>query len=78
VPVAAPTHGVPAHRVGALEEDRPRHRGGRDAHPLMVAFYFIFVSPLGLLMRVRGGPLHLKAPTGSNWTPHRNQDADLG
>jgi hypothetical protein len=44
----------------------------------MVAFYFIFVSPLGLLMRVRGGPLHLKAPTGSNWTPHRNQDADLG
>lgn len=44
---------------------------------LMVIFYFIFVLPLGLFMRLRGDPLHLKARTGSNWTPHRDQDANL-
>ncbi len=44
---------------------------------LMVVFYFIFVLPLGLIMRMRGDPLHLKAPKGSNWTPHRDQDANL-
>lgn len=44
---------------------------------LMVVFYFVFVLPLGLIMRMRGDPLHLKAPKGSNWTPHRNQDANL-
>lgn len=44
---------------------------------LMVVFYFIFVLPLGLLLRLRSDPLHLKAPHGSNWTPHRNQDANL-
>ena len=43
----------------------------------MVVFYFVFVLPLGLIMRRRGDPLHLKAPKGSNWTPHRNQDANL-
>jgi hypothetical protein len=44
---------------------------------LMVVFYFIFVLPLGLLMRLRGDPLHLKKPPGSNWTPHRSHDANL-
>ena len=44
---------------------------------LMVIFYFIFVLPLGLIMRLRGDPLHLREPQGSNWTPHRSQDANL-
>ncbi|HVO27474.1 MAG TPA: hypothetical protein VMW56_28000 [Candidatus Margulisiibacteriota bacterium] len=44
---------------------------------LMVVFYFLFVLPIGLLMRMRGDPLHLKEPQGSNWTPHRSQDANL-
>jgi hypothetical protein len=44
---------------------------------LMVVFYFLLVLPLGLVMRMRSDPLHLKAPHGSNWTPHRNQDANL-
>ncbi len=44
---------------------------------LMVVFFFVFVLPLGLLMRLRGDPLHLKVPEGSNWTPHRNQDPSL-
>jgi hypothetical protein len=44
---------------------------------LMVVFYFVFVLPLGLFMRLRGDPLHLKRPQGSNWTPHRSPDANL-
>jgi hypothetical protein len=44
---------------------------------LMVAFFFLFVLPLGLIMRMRGDPLHLRPPQGGNWTPHRNQDATL-
>jgi hypothetical protein len=44
---------------------------------LMVVFYFVLVLPLGLVMRMRGDPLHLKAPHGSNWTPHRDQPANL-
>ena len=44
---------------------------------LMVVFYFLFVLPLGLIMRLRGDPLHLKPPTGTNWTPHREQSANL-
>ena len=44
---------------------------------LMIVFFFIFVLPLGLILRLRGDPLHLKAPAGSNWTPHRDQDATL-
>lgn len=44
---------------------------------LMVVFYFVLVLPLGLFLRLRGDPLHLKAPEGSNWTPHRDQEATL-
>lgn len=44
---------------------------------LMIVFYFVLVLPLGLVMRMRGDPLHLKAPQGSNWTPHRDQAANL-
>jgi len=44
---------------------------------LMVVLYFVLVLPLGLVMRMRGDPLHLKDPHGSNWTPHRHQDANL-
>ena len=44
---------------------------------LLVVFYFLVVLPLGLIMRMSGDPLHLKAPKGSNWTPHRHEDASL-
>jgi len=44
---------------------------------LMVFFYFVFVFPLGLIIRRSGDPLHLKAPSGSNWTPHRQEPASL-
>jgi len=44
---------------------------------LMVIFYFIFVFPIGLIMRLRGDPLRLKPRTGSNWTPHHQEPASL-
>src|SRR5262245_3870529 len=44
---------------------------------LMVTFYFLVVLPLGLFMRMRGDPLHLKPTAGSNWTPHRSEKASL-
>ncbi len=44
---------------------------------LMVCFYFVFVLPIGLLMRLNGDPLHLKAPAGTNWVPHRHEDPSL-
>jgi hypothetical protein len=44
---------------------------------LMVCLYFIFVLPLGVVMRLRGDPLRLKRPAGSNWTPHRNEEANI-
>ncbi len=44
---------------------------------LMVGFYFVFVLPIGLVMRLRGDPLHLKAPAGTNWVPHRHENPSL-
>jgi len=44
---------------------------------LMVILYFLFVFPLGLLMRLTGDPLHLRAHSGSNWTPHRDETPGL-
>jgi len=44
---------------------------------LMVVLYFIFVLPIGLVMRLSGDPLRLKNRTGSNWTPHRQEEASL-
>ena len=44
---------------------------------LLIVFYFLFVMPLGLIMRTTGDPLHLKPRKGSNWTPHRQDDASL-
>ncbi len=44
---------------------------------LMVIFYFIAVVPIGLIMRLAGDPLHLKPPTGTNWTAHRHQEPSL-
>jgi len=44
---------------------------------LMVIFYFVFVFPLGLVMRLRGDPLHLTPPKGTNWTPHQHEDVTV-
>jgi hypothetical protein len=44
---------------------------------LMVIFYFLIVFPLGLIMRLRGDPLHLRPSTGTNWSPHRHEPPSL-
>ena len=44
---------------------------------LMVGFYFAVAFPLGLVMRLAADPLRLKEPSGSNWSPHRHEDASL-
>jgi len=44
---------------------------------LMVIFYFVFVMPLGLVMRLRGDPLHLKPREVSNWSPHDHQERSV-
>lgn len=44
---------------------------------LMVVLYFIFVLPLGLVMRLRGDPLHLQPRSQGNWTAHRHQEPNL-
>jgi len=55
-----------AHAVGVVQ-----------TRVLMVIFYFIFVLPLGLVMRMRGDPLHLKPGASGNWTPHRYEEPSL-
>ncbi len=77
VPVSAPA------RVGLLRTVWERWKkiaravGVVQTRILMVVFYFLFVFPLGLILRMRSDPLHLKEPTGSNWTPHRHEEASL-
>ena len=44
---------------------------------LMVCLYFVFVLPVGIVMRLRGDPLRLKRPAGSNWTPHHDEEASV-
>lgn len=44
---------------------------------LMVSVYFIFVVPVGIVMRLKGDPLRLKRPAGSNWAPHHDEEATI-
>lgn len=44
---------------------------------LMVGFYFVLVLPLGLVMRMKGDPLHLNAPKGTNWVPHHDEEVSV-
>lgn len=44
---------------------------------LMVGLYFLFVLPLGMIMRLSGDPLRLKRPPGSNWMPHHDEEASV-
>jgi hypothetical protein len=44
---------------------------------LMVSVYFIFVLPVGVVMRLKGDPLRLKRPRGSNWAPHHDADPTI-
>jgi hypothetical protein len=44
---------------------------------LMVSVYFIFVLPVGIVMRLKGDPLRLKRPSGSNWAPHHDEEATI-
>ena len=44
---------------------------------IMVFVYFLFVMPTGLVMRLRGDPLHLKPHPDGNWTPHRYEEPSI-
>ncbi|MFI5397079.1 MAG: hypothetical protein ACHQ9S_16200 [Candidatus Binatia bacterium] len=44
---------------------------------LMVFFYFVFVVPVGMIMRMGGDPLHLKRPAAGNWTAHHDEKASV-
>ena len=44
---------------------------------VMLLFFFIFILPLGLVLRLFRDPLHLKHPEGSNWLPHRQEPHTL-
>lgn len=44
---------------------------------LMVCIYFVFVLPLGLIMRSSADPLHLKRPRGSNWSSHPDEEPSV-
>ncbi|MBI4514715.1 MAG: hypothetical protein HY699_02735 [Deltaproteobacteria bacterium] len=44
---------------------------------MMVVFYFIFVFPLGLVLRLVRDPLHLKHPADTNWVPHQQEPATI-
>jgi hypothetical protein len=70
------------HRAGFLGETWVRWKkiaraiGVVQTRIMMVVFYFIFVLPLGLVLRLSGDPLRLRGREGSNWVPHRH-DASL-
>jgi hypothetical protein len=49
-----------------------RALGVVQTRALMVACYFVFVFPVGLVMRGRGDPLRLRPPQGTNWRPYPN------
>jgi hypothetical protein len=42
-----------------------------------MCLYFIFVLPVGVVARLSGDPLRLKRRNGSNWTPHRDEEASI-
>lgn len=44
---------------------------------LMVVFYFLFVMPMGLVLKLRGDPLRLAPRNQSNWWPHQHQERSL-
>jgi hypothetical protein len=44
---------------------------------VMLVFFFVFVLPLGLILRVVRDPLHLKHPPRTNWVDHRRDPHDL-
>ncbi len=90
-PVSAPIR-TPVEALGSLAHPAPtgflraawdhwkkiaRAIGVVQTRLLMVVMYFIFVVPLGLVARMRADPLHLRAPKGSNWMPHRHQPPNL-
>jgi hypothetical protein len=44
---------------------------------LLVVFYFLFVMPLGLVMRLTQDKLQLRRPTGSCWAPHAHEEQSI-
>lgn len=52
--------------------------GNVQARLIMGFFYFIFVTPFGLIMRAAGDPLRIKeAPGGGGWTPKQATDTTV-
>ncbi|MBI3786099.1 MAG: hypothetical protein HY270_22155 [Deltaproteobacteria bacterium] len=44
---------------------------------IMIAFYFVVVLPLGLMMKLGNDKLRLRRPNGSAWVPHEHQEPSL-
>jgi hypothetical protein len=55
-----------AHKIGVVQ-----------TRIIMVIFYFLFMLPLGLVLRVVRDPLHFKHPEGTNWVPHHQEPDTL-
>lgn len=55
-----------------------RKIGTFQSRILLTLFYFVFVTPFGLLVRVLSDPLHSKAqPTASGWQERTTRDIDM-
>jgi len=55
-----------AHKIGVFQ-----------TRVIMVVFYFVFMLPLGLVLRLVRDPLHFKHPQGTNWVPHHQEPDTL-
>ncbi len=77
VSVAAPPPAGLLHAAWDRWKKIARAIGVVQTRILMVVFYFIFVLPLGLVMRLSSDRLHLKPPARGNWTPHRHEEPSL-
>jgi hypothetical protein len=55
-----------AHKLGVVQ-----------TRVVMVLFYFLFVLPLGLVLRVVRDPLHFRHPANTNWVPHPQEPQTL-
>jgi len=77
--VSAPAEGAPGFLRATWDRWKQIAKavGVVQTRLLMVFFYFVFVFPLGLIVRRTGDPLHLKPSSHGNWTPHRQEQASL-
>jgi hypothetical protein len=51
--------------------------GNFNARLLLTLFYFIFVTPIGIVIRLFGDPLRIKRRGDTNWTPRSPRKVSL-